>query len=484
MTPPTSTSTTNKWIVLSVVSLGTLMSTLDGGIMSVSYPALAEAFHTEPSVILWVSVAFWVTSVGLLLTLGWLGDVAGRRRVFSLGFAVFALSTLASVVAADVWQLIATRIVQGVGSSMVLSNLNALIAGAFPENERGRAMGVSGAVVGVGLSLGPLLGGFVLDVLDWRALFYTRVPLAVLGAVMGWWLLPRDRVHGGNFKVDWLGAGSLFATLGCFLLVVNQGGRLGFGSPVVIALAVAGAASAPVLVWSQRRSARPIVEVALLRSSRYAVSVLVLITHYLAHGGILLAAPFYLIGALGFSSTKMGLFIAGFYAGRAFVAPPVGWLSDVLGPRSFLVVGNLFLAAALLWLSGLGTGPQDWALLAAMLLGGVGSAFFEPVVTSVIMGSVPSDRLGTASASIAMGRHFAFAVGVALAGAIFTIRERAYLAASGGPGEAASAPATAGAFGDTLLAGVALAVVAAALSLGVGDRLRRRERAAIGDAVP
>ena len=176
----------SKWIVLTVISFGTLISTLDGGMVSVSYPALAEAFKTDISTILWVTVAYWITAVGLLLTMGWIGDQFGKRRVFIIGSIVFTLGILMAGVSYNVWYLIGARIFQGVGSSMVLSTLNALITANFPDKQRGMALGVSGAVVGVGLSAGPLLGGLLLDILDWRALFYTRVPLGILGILLAW----------------------------------------------------------------------------------------------------------------------------------------------------------------------------------------------------------------------------------------------------------------------------------------------------------
>ena len=223
----------NRWVLLAVISIGTLMSTLDGGVVGVSYPAVAEAFDTDTSTVLWINVAFWVTSVGLLLTLGWLGDVAGRRRVFIIGYLVSTVGILLCSVSGNIWQLIAFRVLQGVGSSMVLSNLNALIAAEFPPGERGRAMGISGAVVGVGLTTGPLMGGILLDALDWRALFYVRAPIGALGALLAWWLLPAATPTGGRFRMDYMGAAALFATMTCFLLVVNQGGRLGYGSPPI-----------------------------------------------------------------------------------------------------------------------------------------------------------------------------------------------------------------------------------------------------------
>ena len=456
-----------KWATLAVVSIGTLMSTLDGGMVGVSFPALSEAFDTGSSTILWVSVAFWGTSFGLLPTLGWLGDVHGRKRVYTLGSVVFAVGILAAAAAPNVWVLIAVRIVQAIGSAMVLSNLNAVIAAAFPAGERGRAMGVSGAVVGVGLSAGPLIGGFLVDVLGWQSLFYTRAPLGLLGALLAWRVLPGDRAMGGRVHVDLLGSATLFVTLAAFLLIVNQGGRLGFDSPVVLGLAVAAAALLPVLVWTERRSARPILQASLFRSRDYTFALLVQISHYLGHGGIILVAPYFFVDSLGFSATKMGVFIAAFYAARAVVAFPAGWLSDTFGPRGFLVFGNGLFALALLWVALEWTGANEIAILAALLLAGVGAAFFEPVVTSVIMGAVPADRLGTASALVAMGRHVAFAAGVALAGAVFAVRERVHLR------EFVEAEAIGRGFSDTMLTCVVLAVAATLFSTMIRSGRRR-----------
>jgi EmrB/QacA subfamily drug resistance transporter len=458
----------SRAVILAVISLGTLSSTLDGGMISVAFPAIADAFDTDASTVLWTTVAYWVVAVGLLLTLGWLGDVAGRRVVFASGLTVFAVGLVLTSLSTSIWQLIAFRVVQGVGSAMVLSNLNALITANFPAKDRGKAMGISGAVVGFGLTAGPLLGGILLDHLGWRAVFYSRIPVSALGAILVWRLLPPDRVAGGTFKIDFIGAAALFGTLSSILLVINQGGRLGFLSAPVIAMAVIATISLPVLAWSERRSVRPIFEMGLLKSRQYGFSMLVLVSHYLSHGGILLVLPFFLLDSLGFSATKMGLFLAAFSLGRTFLAPIAGQLSDRFGPRPFLILGNVFLAVALLWLSRQGTDAGDLALFGGLLLASAGSSFFEPVVTSTIMGSVPEERTGTASASIALGRQTAFAVGVTISGAIFAIRERVYAAGVGS--DDTGGEAIAAAFGDTVLAGAFVAALAIAFSIATrGD---------------
>ena len=457
--------TANRWWLLAVISIGTLSSTLEGGMVVTVFPALAKAFDTDASTVLWVTVVYWVTAVGLLMTLGWLGDVAGRRRVFALGMGIFALGMLMSAASFSIWQLLFWRVLQGIGSAMVLANVNALITEHFPARERGKALGVSGAVVGFGLTAGPFAGGFLIDLLDWRAVFYSRVPIALLGALLAWWVLPDDRTHGERPHVDPIGAAALFGAMGSLLLIVNQGGKLGFTSSPVIVGAVIAAVSLPALVWSERRSPRPILEVKLFASRQYTFGLLILLHHYLAQGGILLVAPFFMLDSLGYSATKMGIFIAAFSATRTFLAPLAGRLSDKYGPVPFLLLGNSLSTAALFWISTMGSGVAGWALMAGLLLASAGSAFFEPVVTSVIMGSVPPDRLGTASASVALGRQTAFAVGVTIAGAVYAVRERAHLAEL-----ADSAEAIARGFSDVMLATVVFAVLAIVFSAALRNR--------------
>lgn len=466
-----------KWSILTVTSIGTFISTLDGGMMSTALPRLTLQFNTDTSAVLWVNVAFWVTSVGLMLTLGWLGDVAGRRRVFILGFVVFSMGLILGSVSNTLWQLVGSRVIQGIGAAMILSNLNALITDGFPRNERGKAFGISGAVVGVGLSAGPLTGGILLDIFDWRVLLYSRVPLGLIGALLSWWVLPVDAMAIRKFRVDILGALALFGTLASFLVFVNRGGKDGFTSTIAILMAITTLVLLPVLVWSERRSVRPIVDIALLKSRQYSTGLIVHTFHYLSHGGVLLVAPFFLIESLGYSPTRMGVVLASFYIGRTIGAPLAGRLSDKFGPLPFIMLGNFLLASGLLWLCLQGIGTSFLTLISAMLISSLGSACLEPVLTNLIMGSTPEDRRGTASAAIATSRQAAFCVGVALVGAIYVIRERLYLDYNSGSAidiQRLSYEAIAVGFRDSMMFGVVVVVVAGILSLRLMANPRRK----------
>ena len=295
--------------MLLVAALGNLVLTIDSGIMGVSYPALADAFETDTSTVLWVSVAFWVTGVGLVMTVGWLSDVGGRRLSYTLGFVLYSLALGLSAITAELWQLIAARVFMGLGSAMILAGVNAIILDRFGPRERAKAIGIAGAVVGIGLTTGPLAGGWLLDELGWRALFYTRVPISLVAAGLSWWVLDSQERDGKrDFAVDRLGAVALFAVLASFLVMVNRGAEDGLLSPLVLAMAGLLIVSVPVLVASQRRSARPILDFGLFRRPGYGFGLGVLVFHYTSLGAILLLAPFFFIDALGVLGDQDGPF--------------------------------------------------------------------------------------------------------------------------------------------------------------------------------
>jgi len=199
-----------KWLVLLSLSIGTFMSTLDASIVNISLPRLTEVFNTEPSIVLWVTVAYLLVSVGLMLSIGKLGDLFGRKRVYVSGLAIFTIGLVLCSLSQSVVQLILARVVQAIGSAMVIAVGNAIITAVFPAQERGKALGLMGAIVSTGLLSGPVVGGFLLDVLDWRAIFYVRIPVGIIGLVMGWMFLREQEKSSSGTRFDWGGAVTLF----------------------------------------------------------------------------------------------------------------------------------------------------------------------------------------------------------------------------------------------------------------------------------
>ncbi len=227
-----------KWLALVTVSMGTFMGTLDASIINVSFPRLTEIFDTDSSVVLWISVAYLLASVGLMLSFGKLGDITGRKRIYTLGFTIFTVGLILCSLSQSIIQLIAFRAVQGIGAAMIVSLSAAIITVTFPNQERGKALGILGAVVSAGLLTGPPLGGFLLDAFGWQSLFYTRVPVSIAGLTMAGVILKEQTERNTHFKFDLWGTVTLFGSLTSLLLLVNLGVKSEFMSLTVSLLSI------------------------------------------------------------------------------------------------------------------------------------------------------------------------------------------------------------------------------------------------------
>ncbi len=417
-----------KWLALLTVSIGTFMTTLDVSIVNISLPRLTNVFETEPSVILWVTVGYLLVSVSLMLTLGRIGDVLGRKRVYVLGFALFTVGLILCSLSQNILQLILSRIVQAVGTAMIVSLSAAIVTAVFPSQERGKALGILGGVVSAGLLSGPVLGGFLLDLLDWQSIFYTRVPVGIIGLVMAWILLKEQREPSTSLKFDLGGAATLFVSFSSLLLFFNLGGRLGFSSVTALALAASTVILLTLFVVLERRAAQPIVDLNLFRNRLFAGGNTSLGIMFVAIAANTFLMPFYLIDGLGRSASETGLLLAIVPLTMLVIGPPSGWLSDKIGSRLLCTVGVALISVALFLLSGLGTESSDTDILLRLIVLGAGIGMFSSPNNSSIMGSVPRDKLSTGSAMIATVRQIGMSIGIAVAGAIFTSRQAFYAA--------------------------------------------------------
>ena len=451
--------------------MGTLMSTLDNGMLSLSYLPIARYFNTNISAVLWISVAFWVTAVGLMHTLGWMGDVFGRKRIYILGLFLFTIGISLAPLAINLWVLICYRLIQAVGAAMILATYNAFITSIFPSTHRGRALGWSGAIIGIGLSLGPLIGGILLEVADWKLLFYSRVPIGVVAVFLAWYFLPDDsNKFRESYSVDIKAVIVVFITLGSALILINQLGEHGTISVIVVLSFLAFLIFLPLLIWMEKISARPILNISLLKIRQYRYSVFAHITHYLAQSSAIFAVPLVLLGPMSFPVIKVGLITASLFVLRIVVAPIAGRLSDQFGVRYFLVVANCVLALGLVSLSFIYAEYPESLLWYSVLFCSLGAALFEPVVTSAIMGSVPNDRLGTASASVGVGRQFAFAVGTTLSGAVYAFQSTQY---SKTVSLLQDGSLIIAALGDVMLVGMIIAFISAIISFKIDNTYER-----------
>ncbi|MFW6056664.1 MAG: MFS transporter, partial [Chloroflexota bacterium] len=222
-----------KWTALVVVAVGTLAITLDEGAVRIVLPELGTDFGARPDDVVWVWLIYMLMGAGLVLTFGRLGDALGRKRIYAVGLALFTVGLTLSSIATSLTQLVGVRALQATGMAMTVAMSNAIVTASFPVEERGRALGIMGTVVSIGLLTGPATGGTLLDWMGWRAVFYARIPVGLLALALTLLLRsePPERKHRA---FDLAGSGTLFAGLASVLVAINRGQSSGWTSPFVI----------------------------------------------------------------------------------------------------------------------------------------------------------------------------------------------------------------------------------------------------------
>ncbi|MFC1962586.1 DHA2 family efflux MFS transporter permease subunit [Chloroflexota bacterium] len=457
-----------KWLVLVLVSLGNFVATLDTGIINLSFPILTDVFNTDPNTVLWVSAAYYLTIVGLMQPFGKLADTIAPKKVFAWGFILFTLGLTLCAVAQNIGQLIAFRVVQAVGVAMIFAVSNAILTSVFPPEERGKAMGIASGVVGAGLAVGPALGGLMLNELGWRSIFYLRSPIGLAGIIMSFLVLKSGRIPRANRSFDFLGALLLFVAMASLLLAINRGRILGWSSATIIGLFITATVLLIIFIVLEKRVANPVVNLGLFRSRNFTAANWGNLLRFIAISANNFLTPFYLIGVTGFTPVKAGLILTAVPVVILLVAPAAGWLSDKIGSRLLCSAGMVSICLGLFFLSRLDANSSIVAIVPILVLMGLGSGLFESPNHSAVMGAVPRDYLGTASAMIATFRATGQSLGLAIAGIVFVSREAYYastLTSQGTDPQLVAGLAYHGGIADGFLVGMTVGIAALVVSL-------------------
>ena len=420
-----------KWLILSSVSLGSLMATLDGSIVNIALPAIQADFRIDLTTVSWVVVAYLLAVGSLLLPFGRLGEVLTFKRVYLVGFAVFTLASVCCGASPNETTLIGFRAIQAVGAAMIMAMGPAIVARTFPASERGRALGLNGISVSIGLSLGPALGGILTQVATWRAIFLINAPIGLLAIVWAARVLPAETPGKGQ-SFDARGAVLSGVALFALLLALIDGQQWGWTSPAIVGLVVGFVVLGGAFVAVERRSIQPMIDLALFRIRPFTAG---LASVVVAFAGLFTATfllPFLLQQDRGFSPIEAGLLLTPVPISMALVAPLSGAASDRFGPRVLASTGMAIMVLGLLSLTQL---PLDFALpdlVWRLVLLGIGQGLFMSPNSSAVLGAVPRPRVGTASGTLAQMRVNGQALGIALSGAIVATRLPVHLAAFGG----------------------------------------------------
>jgi EmrB/QacA subfamily drug resistance transporter len=462
-----------KWWVLATVCLGGFMGGLDISVINVCLPRLAHVFKTDSAVAAWAAVGYLAASQSLMLTLARIGDAFGRKRIYVAGMALFTVGLLLCSLSRTIEGLIVSRIIQGAGSAMIIGLGGAILTRVFPGAERGKALGMLGAGLSLGLVMGPTCGGLIMDALDWRAVFYLQVPVGVAATVMASTVVKEQKDAAEPFHFDVWGATTFFAGMCCLLLFLSLGGRWGYMSPSGLVLAALAAALFSLFVIAERRSVQPVVDLSLFKRRLFTAATLSSGIECSATAVVALLMPFYLIEGLGYTASKMGLFLTVLAVMGVIFAPVSGRLSDRFGTTPLATAGIFLIGGALFLLRQLGGQPGDVGIALGLAMLGAGRGIFQTPNASSIMGSVPPERLGTASAIRSTSMQLGSSIGVALSGAIFASRLSFHTTRLTGQGVDASLIrklSVAGGFRDAMAIGIVFALAGVVVTLARGRK--------------
>lgn len=414
------------WKALMTVSLGAAMTTLDASIITIAFPKLTRVFHTNLTTIMWVTVAYILVSSSLMLLFGKLSDFVGRKKIYTAGFGIFTLAMAACGLAQSVEQLVVFRVIQGVGAAMAIGCSTAIVTEAFPGNTMGKGLGLLGVAVSAGFIIGPVAGGFLLEYLDWRAIFYTRVPLSLLALILAIILLKKDTVQAGTIKLDLPGAVTSFAGLFCFLFGMGQIKAYGLKAPLAIILTGAGLLLLCLLPLIEHRAKEPIIDFSLFKNRDFTYAMASFFVFFLTMPVYIVLLPFYFMDAIKLSASESGLLLSVIPVTTMMASPISGALSDRFGPRWPSTLGAGAIAVAFFLMLRFNLQTEIWMIVLVLILVGIGSGVFQPPNNSTIMNAVDPHFHGSASAMIATNRQVAMSIGLALSGITFSARQIAY----------------------------------------------------------
>ena len=414
-----------KWLVMTAIAMGIFLSTIDGSIVNIALPTLVVDLNTDFATIQWVVLAYLLTLSVLLASIGRLADIKGKKPIFVSGFVIFTLGSVLCGLSGSVYWLIAFRILQAVGATMILALSMAIVTEAFPPHERGMALGLNGTMVSIGIIVGPTLGGLIIAAASWHWIFFVNLPVGIVGTLLAMRFVPATRPPGGQ-RFDFLGALTLFASLLCLLLALTGGQNLGFAHPRILALLAGWVVFLLGFIAAELRVEQPIIDLRLFKTILFSVNLITGFITFIAISGATLLMPFYLESVLGYDTRQVGLLLAVVPLVMGVVAPLSGVLSDRFGTRSITVIGLGILLLGYYALSTLSLETSTMGFVMRFMPIGIGMGIFQSPNNSAIMGSAPRHRLGIVSGMLAVTRTLGQTTGIAMLGAIWASRTYAY----------------------------------------------------------
>ena len=393
---------------------------LDNTIVNVALPSIQRDLHASVSGLQWTVDAYTLVLASFLMLAGSTADRFGRRRIFQTGLAMFTLGSLLCSLAPSLGWLVAFRMLQAIGGSMLNPVAMSIIVNTFTDPaERARAIGIWGGTIGVSLALGPVVGGVLIATVGWRGIFWVNIPVGVAAIALTALFVPESRAPRAR-RVDLVGQVLVVVILASLIYAIIEGPSSGWGSAKILGFfALAGAALA-VLVGYEPRRTEPLLDLRFFRSAPFSGATVIAIGALAAFGGFLFLNTLYLQDVRGFSALHAGLLTLPLAAATALFAPISGRIIGSRGPRLPLLIAGVAMTAGGALLTGLTNGTSVGRLLLPYVIFGVGFGMVNAPITNTAISGMPRDQAGVAAAIASTSRQIGQTLGVAVVGSVVT----------------------------------------------------------------
>lgn len=408
-----------RWWTLVTVCLSTVIVGLDTFVVTVALPTIQRELNATSSELLWIVNAYTLIFGALMLTSGALGDRLGRARVLQAGVALFGLCSVGAYFSGTAAHLIIWRFFMGAGAAIIISTTLAIITNVFPDKERARAIGVWVGLSSIGLALGPIIGGALVQHFNWNSIFLINIPIAAAALVLGWFFVPDSRDVNSR-RPDIVGNVLSLAGLAALIYALINGGSRGWTGPQVLGTMVGSIVVLAVFILWERRVSEPLLELHFFRNRHFSVGMAITVVSSLALFGLLYVLTFYMQFVQGFSPLGTGLRYAPLALGLLVGGVTADRVVSRLGAKWVIAAGFVGTAVVFFLISSLKAGSPFWQLGTELFMSSFCLGYVAAPVTDVIMGSVPRVKAGIGSATNSVFKQVAGAIGVAVFGAVLT----------------------------------------------------------------
>lgn len=402
----------NKWLILCITALSPFMATLDASVVNIALPVMAKNLKVDSSAVSWIINAYLITLVSTILAMGKWGDLRGQTKVFQFGVIFFTIGSICCSLSPNFTCLIISRVIQAFGAGATMANSQGIIAKTFPIEERGKALGINGAFVALGILAGPSIGGFIISVAGWPYMFWVNVPIGILTFISGILIFPKEKTKSGKLNIKSV---LIFAlAMVSFFYGLQESQRMGFTNPIILVCFLIAIILTAYFIKTQKNIATPLLDIRIFNNKWYTVSIICAFTSFIGIACFSLIMPFYLQDIRNMSPAVAGLYMTIYPLILVFLSPLSGSLANRVGAEKLTLVGLTLTVIGLIAMISLNiTTPLKFVVIFIIILG-LGNGMFQSPNNFLVFNTLDKNQYGVGGSVNALVRTVGQAMGTAL----------------------------------------------------------------------